>query len=111
VAVDGVAVAVRVAVAGWQWDHWIRHTLAVILSGDKLQFGAILTEFGLYLYFYKKKWQWLGWQFCDIGFFLTFFLCGHFECQNVGNYPFYTHFPAFSSKKTPKIHKNHSKNT
>jgi hypothetical protein len=73
VAVDGVVVAVRVVVAAWQWDHWIGHTLAVILNGDILQIGAILTEFGLYLYFYKKSGSGLGGSSAISDFFYFFF--------------------------------------
>jgi hypothetical protein len=39
-----VAVADGVAVAQWQWNHWIGGALAVILSGDKLGIGEFLTE-------------------------------------------------------------------
>jgi hypothetical protein len=37
-----VAVADRVAVAGWQWRAWIEQVVAVILIGDFVKIGDIL---------------------------------------------------------------------
>jgi hypothetical protein len=53
-----VAVADRVAVAGWQWDGGIGNDLGSILSGDNVENGWKLTEIRCF------------WDF----FFLDFFL-------------------------------------
>jgi hypothetical protein len=34
----------RVAVAGWQWEERIGRVMGIILSGDKLRIGPVLTE-------------------------------------------------------------------
>jgi hypothetical protein len=44
-----VAVADRVAVAGWQWAAWLQRVIAVILSGDNSDFGFFWFFFWLFL--------------------------------------------------------------
>jgi hypothetical protein len=47
-----VAVADRVAVAGWQCVGWIGCVFAVILSGEKFGIGALLTEIQRIVFFF-----------------------------------------------------------
>jgi hypothetical protein len=38
-------------VAGWQWGVCVFGVMGIILSGDKLKIGAILTEIWLFFWF------------------------------------------------------------